>query len=114
MKRNIESFGGDPERITVFGESAGGWSVNYQLVSDQSKGLLNAAIIQSGPLLASYQEPGYSGKTTKEIHQKYAEQIGCGHGKEDDVVACLRSKTPEEIMKLMFIMHEREECSIAR
>ena len=114
VKRNIASFGGDPDKITVFGESAGGWSVNYQLVSDQSKGLFNAAIIQSGPLLASYQEPAYSGKTTKEIHQKYAEQIGCGPGKEDTVVACLRSKTPEEIIKLMFIMHEKEECSIGR
>ena len=114
VKRNIASFGGDPDKITVFGESAGGWSVNYQLVSDQSKGLFNAAIIQSGPLLASYQEPAYSGKTTKEIHQKYAEQIGCGPGKEDTVIACLRSKTPEEIIKLMFIMHEKEECSIGR
>ena len=50
IKKNIAAFGGNPNRITIFGESAGGWSVSYQLASHQSKNHFNAAIIQSGSL----------------------------------------------------------------
>lgn len=48
IKENIEQFGGDSNRITIFGESAGGASVSYLLQIPQAEGLFNAAIIQSG------------------------------------------------------------------
>ncbi|KAJ2951247.1 hypothetical protein O0L34_g5648 [Tuta absoluta] len=47
-KRNIHNFGGDPENITIFGESAGGASVSFHLVSPMTKGLFKRAIVQSG------------------------------------------------------------------
>ncbi|MFL2697651.1 MAG: carboxylesterase/lipase family protein [Gammaproteobacteria bacterium] len=48
VNKNIENFGGDPSNITIFGESAGGFSVAALLVSPLSEGLFHQAIVQSG------------------------------------------------------------------
>ena len=48
VKRNIAAFGGDPENITIFGQSAGGGSCEIQLCSPQNKGLFQRAILHSG------------------------------------------------------------------
>jgi para-nitrobenzyl esterase len=48
VRANIAAFGGDPDRVTIFGESAGGSAVNLLLTSPESRGLFQRAIIQSG------------------------------------------------------------------
>ena len=48
VKENIEAFGGDPEHITIFGQSAGAMSVKALLISPLSRDLMAGAIVQSG------------------------------------------------------------------
>jgi para-nitrobenzyl esterase len=55
IKSNIAAFGGDPDRIMVYGESAGGVNTGNLLITDAAKGLFNRATIQSAvPVLSPY------------------------------------------------------------
>lgn len=74
VQENIKQFGGDKERVTIFGESAGGMSVMNHYLSPMSKGLFSAAIAMSGspisPFVGVDKHPRHYGI-------KLAEQLGC-------------------------------------
>ena len=84
VRDNIAAFGGDPAKVTIAGESAGGMSVCDHLVAPGSAGLFRAAIIQSGPCQAQVALP-----EAERASLDYARDAGCG----DPVSAaeCLRA-----------------------
>ncbi|MBI5722953.1 MAG: carboxylesterase family protein [Planctomycetes bacterium] len=99
VKRNISAFGGDPDCVTIFGESAGGLSVCRLMVSPNAKGLFHRAIAESGGahgrnrLLKQDQGKLLSGEN---VGLQLARDLGCD-GKED-VLAAMRAKSADEIL----------------
>ncbi|CAG2171427.1 unnamed protein product [Oppiella nova] len=57
VRDNIHAFGGDRDEITIFGESAGSWSVSAHILSPLSKGLFKRAIMESGALMFNKDRP---------------------------------------------------------
>jgi para-nitrobenzyl esterase len=91
VKENISRFGGDPERVTVFGESAGGFAVAALLALPAAKGLFHRAILQSGAAHPLGLNPG----AALRAQEKFIETLGL---KKVDLPA-LRRLPAEEIIK---------------
>ena len=90
VRDNIAAFGGDPDKVTIAGESAGGMSVCDHLVAPDSEGLFSAAIIQSGPCAAQYDLPA-----AEKTSERYAAEAGCGDPAA--AAACLRALPSERL-----------------
>ncbi|NXY48042.1 CEL lipase, partial [Ceuthmochares aereus] len=93
VKRNIKVFGGDPDNITIFGESAGAVSVSLQTLSPKNKGLFKRAISQSGVALCSWAIQ----KDPLAWAKKIAEKVGCPTDNTTTLANCLRVSDPKAV-----------------
>lgn len=98
IKENISHFGGDPNNITIAGESAGGASVHYHMISELSKGLFKRVISLSGSALNPW--------ATASAHyekglKKFALSLGLT-GEEDDmtIYKTISGTDPEKLIQL--------------
>jgi para-nitrobenzyl esterase len=92
---NIAAFGGNLDKITLFGESAGGESVCLHLVSPASKGLFNLAIIESG---ACASPSGITPVQAKAQGDAFATALACDGKDAKARLACLRGKTMTDVL----------------
>nr|UYG55610.1 esterase 1 [Geocoris pallidipennis] len=96
VKENIAYFGGDPNAITLIGESAGGVSVYHHIISPLSDGLFHRAICESGTSYNNWAiaAPGEARKYAV----KLLAALGYNYFSTKEAVEFLRGKSPEEVV----------------
>ncbi|XP_060845477.1 uncharacterized protein LOC132925065 [Rhopalosiphum padi] len=103
VKNNIEKFGGDPNKVTIFGESAGSVSVGLHLLSPLSKGLFHKAILESGTPLCRWgvSPPGWAKRRASAL----STISGCPEDSKQ-LAECLRDMPAELLVDLLYNLFE--------
>ncbi|XP_057395373.1 neuroligin-2 isoform X2 [Balaenoptera acutorostrata] len=94
LSENIAHFGGDPERITIFGSGAGASCVNLLILSHHSEGLFQKAIARSGTAISSWSVNYQPLKYTRLL----AAKVGCDREDSAEAVECLHRKPSRELV----------------
>lgn len=95
VQRNICSFNGDPDKVTISGYSAGGASVQLFYMSELTNGLFQNGISHSGVSL----NPWVMCENSREKAYKVASLVNCSTNSHTEMVKCLKGKPANELVK---------------
>ena len=96
LRANLAAFGGDPERVTLFGESAGSASTCAMLTSPLARGLFQRAILESDACPGKEDTPSLASR--EQFGRRLADALGCGSDDLAGELACMRGKTADQVM----------------
>jgi para-nitrobenzyl esterase len=102
IQRNIKAFGGDPHRVTIFGQSAGAINISFLMASPFAKGLFHRAIAESGNALAPWgnrhlRERWYGNEPTEKQGERIVQDLG--YSDVADPLTALRALSAEKLVE---------------
>lgn len=102
IRDNIASFGGDPDRVSLMGTSAGSVSSHFQMLAPSAAGLFSGVILQSGTVVA----PWATGRDFNETATAIAKSFFCRAHSSEEIVSCLQDVNPHLLDDTMYTLME--------
>jgi len=110
IHKRIAQFGGNPEKITMFGESAGSMVVQLLMMTDHASGLFRAAILQSGPILSAF---AHSDKNPAFYAKTFSAAVGCDpESNSSNLLSCLQNLSAEEIVSQVRVFDHEDNVML--
>jgi len=98
IKKNIQDYGGDPNNVSIFGQSAGGLSVTDLGAVKGSANLYRAAISQSGLTSPGTYSAYYNMSNALDYSNSVVQRLNCSNDDKQKLLACIRNSSTENIL----------------